>query len=115
MATEDGWLQRSLVATEDGWLQRSLVATEDGWLQRSLVATEDYGGCRGVCWLQRTLVAAEKSVGCRVSQESWGHIRTVSGTSKMAGTGSVGTCIHGQYSIVVSELTQVGRDERKGS
>ncbi len=54
--------------------------TEDGWLQRSLVATEDYGGCRGVLWLQRSLVAAEKSVGCRVSQESWGHIRTVSST-----------------------------------
>ncbi len=74
------------------------MAAEDGWLQRSLVATEDYGGCRGgVCWLQRTPVAAEKSVGCRVSQESWGHIRTVSSTSNMAGTGSVGTCIHGQY------------------
>jgi hypothetical protein len=62
-----------------------------------MVAAEESTGCKGVCWLQRTLVAAEKSVGCRVSQESWGHIRTVSNTSNMAGTGSVGTCIDGHY------------------
>jgi hypothetical protein len=91
MATEESggcggifWLQKSLMATEDGWLQRSLVATEDYggcrgvcWLQRTLVAAEESVGCRGVWWLQRSLVAAGKSVGCRVSQESWGHIRTV--------------------------------------
>jgi hypothetical protein len=79
------------------WLQRNLLAAEESGGYRRQLAAGKSSGYRRLWWLQRTLVAAEKSVGCRVSQESWGHIRTVSSISNMAGTGSVGTCIDGQY------------------
>jgi len=98
-------------------------------LQRSLVAAEESTGCRRVRWLQKTMVAAEESVGCRGLLHGCREVCWLQSVSGVLGAhmyssllvvyqtwrvqGPLGPVY--MASIVVSELTQVGRDDRKGS